>query len=78
METVELNNGVFRLTALSYLNEALFNQEFEKCKELIEIARKLGVPKSTIDELIASYLKGGTEDPYEADINNRLHILKEE
>ena len=79
METKELGNGIFKVTALSYFKEALLNQEFEGCKELIAIARKLGVQKAEIDRVIASYLRGDkAQGPNEALGKNRLHILKEE
>ena len=78
METTELGNEIFKVTAVEYFKEALFAQEFEKCKELIGIARKLGVEKSTIDDVIVSFVKGDAYENPNGTFNNRLHIFKED
>ncbi|MBP9733413.1 MAG: hypothetical protein KBD07_03455 [Candidatus Omnitrophica bacterium] len=40
------------LTSLLYLREALFREEYEKCSELIGIAREFGARESEIGYLL--------------------------
>lgn len=51
-------NNVVKATALLYFKEALAKQEYESCKELVGIAKKLGAQQGEIDAAIASYLRG--------------------
>ena len=52
------SNEVFKVTALLYLQEALAKQEYESCKELVAIAKKLGAQQGEIDQAIAAFLRG--------------------
>ena len=72
-------NDVLKTTALIYLNEALVNQQYETCAELIETARTLGVNKEDIRTAITTYLKSGQlEGQTEAKLGkNRVGQLKE-
>lgn len=45
-----------KVTALLYLKEALVNQEYETCPDLIDTARKLGVDPGDISALIKEHL----------------------
>jgi len=47
---------LLKLTALLYLKEALVNQEFETCPELIETAKKAGAEQEEISTILAEYL----------------------
>jgi len=49
---------IFKVTALSYLKEALVKQEYEGCAELVDIAKKFGAQQGEIDGTIAAYLRG--------------------
>ena len=49
---------ILKVTALLYLKEALVNQEYESCPQLIDTAKKLGVSSSDISGEIAAYLRG--------------------
>lgn len=40
------------LTSLLYLREALFREEYEKCRELIEVAREFGARENEISYLL--------------------------
>ena len=73
------SNDIFKVTALVYLKEALVKQEYESCKELVEIARKLGARQGEIDGTIASYLRGDKPGGQNGAVQrkNRLSSLKE-
>ena len=47
---------VLKATALLYLKDALVKQEYEYCKELIDIAKELGVQQGDINEVLTSDL----------------------
>jgi len=47
---------LLKLTALVYLKEALVNQKYETCQELIATARNLGIDEGEINAVIAGYL----------------------
>ncbi len=49
-------NQILKVTALLYLKEALVNQKYESCQELIDTARNLGVGPGDISAVIADYL----------------------
>ena len=55
-EQAVTSNEIFKVTALLYLKEALLAQEYESCKELVEIAKKFGVQQGEIDEAIWTVL----------------------
>ena len=46
-----------KVTALLYLKEALVNQEYETCPDLVESAKKLGVDPGEISALIKGHLE---------------------
>ena len=46
-----------KVTALLYLQEALLEQDYESCKELIDAAVNLGASSSDISAVIAESLK---------------------
>ena len=48
---------ILKVTALLYLKEALFKEEYEDCKELVDSARKFGAQQGEINEVIAVYLR---------------------
>ena len=48
---------LLKLTALLYLKEALVDQKYENCQELIDTAKGLGVAQGDISAVIADYLK---------------------
>ena len=50
---------ILRLTALLYLKEALINQKYEVCPELIDTAKNLGADQGDISAVIAEYLNAG-------------------
>ncbi len=71
---------ILQVTALLYFQEALLNEEYESCKELVDIAKNFGVSSSEINKVIAAYIRtikaGG---PNEANPKkNRLRLLKED
>ena len=49
---------ILRLTALLYFKEALINQKYEACPELIDTAKNLGAEQGNISAVIAEYLTG--------------------
>lgn len=63
-------DDVLKLTALVYFQEALYEQEYESCAELLEAARKFGAQQDEIDEVITAYLRG--EKPGGRNPKNRL------
>ena len=50
-------NEILKVTALLYLKEALFREEYEGCQELVDSARKFGAQQGEINEVIAVYLR---------------------
>ncbi len=73
--------GIFKVTALLYLQEALVKQEYESCKELVGIAKELGARQGEIDETIAAYLRGdkpGGRNEAKRPRNRVAPLLKEE
>lgn len=70
---------VLKVTALSYLQEALLGQEYENCAQLVEISKEFGASQGEIRELIAAFLQGdqpggqSEAKPWK----NRLKSLKE-
>ena len=71
---------VVKTTALLYFRVELFAQRYENCKELLEIARSLGVPQYQINAAIKFHLRAiQPAGPYEANLTrNRLANLGEE
>ena len=70
---------MLKTTALAYFKQALENQEFESCQELIGAAKKYGARQSEITGVIASFLRGDQPGGRHVanPINNRLRLLKE-
>lgn len=68
MNTNLLNNNditvypdnVLKVTALNYLAEALNNEEYEKCAELVHFAKAFGAKPTEVKAIIIVY--GGTYD----------------
>lgn len=54
-ETLSGTDQVLKTTALLYLKEAVINEEFERCSELVDSARKYGAEENEIREV----LRGG-------------------
>jgi hypothetical protein len=50
-----------KVTALLYLKEALANQEYETCPDLINTAKELGVDPGEISTLIKGHLEADTQ-----------------
>lgn len=48
---------VFKVTALSYLKEALVKERYEACSELLELARGFGAEPVEIKELIMAVVQ---------------------
>ena len=65
---------LLKLTTLVYFKEALVNQQFETCKELIETAKTIGVNAGEITAVIAEYLNASHQGKPKT---NRLHTIKE-
>ncbi len=53
------SDQLLKLTALLYLKEALVDQRFESCRELIDTAKNVGVSQGDISAVIADYLNAG-------------------
>ena len=49
---------VLKTTSLLYFKEALFNEEYEDCKELVWIAKRFGARKDDIRKVIADSNRG--------------------
>ena len=49
---------VLKVTSLLYFKEALFNEEYEDCKELIRLAKWFGARKGDIRRVIADSNRG--------------------
>ena len=49
---------VLKATSLLYFKEALFNEEYEDCKELIRIAKRFGARHSDICRVIVQSNRG--------------------
>jgi len=47
-----------KVTALIYLTEALINEEFEQCAELIRAAKRFGATQGEISGAIAEHIRG--------------------
>ncbi len=71
-------NEIFKVTALLYFKEALINQEYESCQELVGIAKELGATQREISETIIGYLRGDKAEGRGAkEVKNRVRSLKE-
>ena len=46
-----------KATSLLYLKDALINEQFEQCKDLIDKAKAFGAKKVEIAEVIAEYVQ---------------------
>jgi hypothetical protein len=70
---------VLKVTALLYFKEALVTQDYESCKELIDLALKFGATKEQISDVIAALLRGDKPGGQTKAIQtkNRLRPLKE-
>lgn len=54
------SDEILKATALLYFQDALFTEEFESCKELIDYAKKFGAQQSDIKAVIATYINKKT------------------
>jgi hypothetical protein len=60
-------NDIFKTTALLYVKDALYKQEYESCAQLISLAKKFGAKQEEIKEVLASHIRGDkTGKPTEA------------
>lgn len=48
----KIEKNPVKLTALLYLKEALLNQQYENCREFIEIAKEFGAQDFEIQNLL--------------------------
>ena len=48
----KIEKNPIKLTALLYLKEALLNQQYENCREFIEIAKEFGAQDFEIQNLL--------------------------
>ena len=62
--------NALQVTALLYLQEALAEERYEECAELIRSARELGVGQAAIGTVLASYVRQLKGNGNEANINN--------
>jgi hypothetical protein len=51
-------DAVLKVTSLLYLKEALFNEKYEDCKELIRIAKRFGARQGDIRSVITVSNRG--------------------
>ena len=72
-------DGILKVTALVYFKEALQQQEYETCAQLVSIAKKFGASQEEIQDTIAALLQGdkpgGQNEAQKG--KNRLGFLKE-
>lgn len=62
---------VIKVSALQYLREALYNEEYEKCGELVDAAKKSGASQGEISKVIIAYIRGKEAGGFnEANPNN--------
>lgn len=52
-----LSNQILKATALIYLKDALDNQDYEECEELIQKAKKFGATQNDIDEILQAEIR---------------------
>ncbi len=53
-EALEVNtDNILKMTALLYVKEALAQEEYEACPELLGLARKFGAQPNEINKLLA-------------------------
>jgi len=68
---------MLKATSVIYLKEALINEQFEKCAELIQVAKTFGVQQRVIDRILAEYARGvQAGQQYEANVKVRCRQLK--
>jgi len=48
---------ILKLTALLYIEDALTNEQFEDCRELIKSAKELGARSSEIRQVLLGYIR---------------------
>ena len=75
------SDELLKTTSLLYFREALRNQQYEQCAELIRSAKRFGARQSEIRKVIGEHFRRGRVGrQYEADerIGSRLRYLKEE
>ena len=51
-ETIN-QDQLLQVTALAYLQDALANERYEECAELVKAARKYGAPANDIQKVLA-------------------------
>lgn len=62
--------NALQVTALLYLQEALAEERYEECTELISSAKELGVGQTEISTVLASYVRRLKGNGNEANANN--------
>lgn len=68
-EAQEIPNAL-QVTALLYLQEALAEERYEECTELVSSAKELGVEQIEISTVLASYIRQLKGNGSEANQNN--------
>ena len=66
------SDEILKLTALVYFEEALNQEDYENCTELINIARGFGALQSDIKSIIATFIRNKSGEKNGAKQNNRL------
>ena len=56
-ETV-VPDEILKVTSLIYLKDALINEKYEDCKELVRAARKFGAQQRDVRRVLAGYVRG--------------------
>ncbi|MBI3313554.1 MAG: hypothetical protein HYZ83_04920 [Candidatus Omnitrophica bacterium] len=51
-----------KTTSLLYIGEALRQERFEQCPEMIQIAREFGASEKEIESLVGSYVRHDRSD----------------
>ncbi len=80
LEDVLTSNEVLKLSALLYLKEALEEQKYELCADLVQIAQQFGATQGDVTQVITAFLRGekgeGPKQPKTQ--KNRLKSLLKE
>ncbi len=52
-----ISDEILKVTALLYFKEALVNQAYESCQELVDLAKGFGASKGEIKQVIAAVIR---------------------
>ena len=63
---VSPSDAILKVTALQYLREALLKEEYERCQELLECARRFGAKEREIARALKAASQGKEGGPPEA------------